>query len=139
MENMEKDILNSSPELKKMPFKVPEGYFDELQIEALKCTEPKKLHVSIWTRLAPYASVAAMFLFILVLGKVFLGSNTAESVDIDESADFEDYMVFAGGETDIAIHNIASEQFAENSVEDEDIIEYLIYIGVSENDIEHSK
>lgn len=139
MENMEKDILNSSPELKKMPFKVPDGYFDELQREALRCTEPKKMHVSIWTRLAPYASVAAMFLFILVLGKVFLRNDPGESEAVEESADFEDYMVFAGGETDLAIHNIASGQFAENSVEDEDIIEYLIYIGVSENDIEHSK
>lgn len=139
MENMEKDILNSSPELKKMPFNVPEGYFDGLKREALKCAEPKKVHISIWTRLAPYAAIAAMFLFILVLGKVFLRNDPGESEAVEESADFEDYMVFAGGETDIAIHNIASGQFAENSVEDEDIIEYLIYIGVSENDIEHSK
>ena len=40
MKNLEHDILQSSPELKKMPYTVPEGYFSSLKQELAAKTTP---------------------------------------------------------------------------------------------------
>ena len=136
MTDTEKDILQE-PKLKKMPYSIPEGYFEKMKAEARKCTEPAPMHISIWTRLAPYAGIAAMFLFILTLGKLFVGQQDADTAGTltEDISTYEDYLVFSDM-PDIYLNEPETE---EEGIADEDIIEYLIYIGVSENDIEHSK
>ena len=93
MTSMNKDILQN-PELKKMPYSVPEGYFNKLKIEVRKCSEPRYTPVNIWVRLAPYAGIAAMFLFILLLGKTFIRTEPSPDPLITEADTYEDYIVF---------------------------------------------
>ena len=52
----------------------------------------------------------------------------------------EDYMVFTDGYIDLELYDDGlSEQYADASISNEDIVEYLIYTGVSEELIELSK
>ena len=134
MTDTEKDILQE-PKLKKMPYSIPEGYFEKMKAEARKCTEPAPMHISIWTRLAPYAGIAAMFLFILTLGKLFAGQQDADTAGrlTEDISTYEDYLVFSDM-PDIYLNEPETE---EEGIADEDIIEYLIYIGATVEDIEY--
>lgn len=131
-----KDILQNN-ELKKTPYSVPEGYFDKFKAQARTYTEPKYVPVNLRSRLAPYVGIAAMFLFILVLGKIFVkptdvvtsDSAAAEISVIDEG--YEDYLVFS--DLDVYLSDAGIEP---DELSDEDIIEYLIYIGATEKYIE---
>lgn len=136
MENKEKDILNCSPELKRMPFSVPEGYFDDLRRSVAVSNGHRSKQVSVLTKLIPYASMAAMLLFALVLGRTLADRRQTVSETTDTVSEFEDFMVFADGSTDVALYYLEHEQYAENNIEEDEIIEYLIYTGVSEMDIE---
>ena len=133
MEN-EKDILQE-PKLKKMPYSIPEGYFEKMKAEARKCTEPAPVHISIWTRLAPYAGIAAMFLFILTLGKLFVGQKAADTAGTltEDISTYEDYLVFS----DIPDVYLNEPETEAEGIADEDIIEDLIYIGATVEDIEY--
>lgn len=134
MTDTEKDILQE-PKLKKMPYSIPEGYFEKMKAEARKCTEPAPMHISIWTRLAPYAGIAAMFLFLLTLGKLFVGQQDADTAGTltEDISTYEDYLVFSDM-PDIYLNEPETE---EEGIADEDIIEYLIYIGATIEDIEY--
>ena len=134
MTDTEKDILQE-PKLKKMPYSIPEGYFEKMKAEARKCTKPAPMHISIWTRLAPYAGIAAMFLFILTLGKLFVGQQDADTAGTltEDISTYEDYLVFSDM-PDIYLNEPETE---EEGIADEDIIEYLIYIGATIEDIEY--
>lgn len=141
MENFEDDILQNTKELKEMPFSVPDGYFDRLKSEVRECTKPQIVHVGIWTKLAPYAAIAAMFLFILTLGKLFVGQDKEHndaSVSEDVST-YEDFLVFNDSSIDLTIHYLESESDETAYLDNDDIIEYLIYTGVSEQYIEYNK
>ena len=132
---MNKDILRN-PEMKKTPYSVPEGYFDSLKAQARKYAGPHQVPVNIWSRLAPYAGIAAMFLFILLLGKTFItpknkpqmDSKAAEITVLDDG--YEDYLVFSDMEA-TGLGYIDDEIDIEE-INEKDIIEYLIYIGASE-------
>ena len=134
MTDTEKDILQE-PKLKKMPYSIPEGYFEKMKAEARKCTEPAPMHISIWTRLAPYAGIAAMFLFILTLGKLFVGQKAADTAGTltEDISTYEDYLVFS----DIPDVYLNEPETEAEGILDEDIIEYLIYIGATIEDIEY--
>lgn len=134
MTDTEKDILQE-PKLKKMPYSIPEGYFEKMKAEARKCTEPAQMHISIWTRLAPYAGIAAMFLFILTLGKLFVGQQDADTAGTltEDISTYEDYLVFS----DIPDVYLNEPETEAEGIADEDIIEYLIYIGATIEDIEY--
>lgn len=135
MKKLEHDILQSSPELKKMPYTLPEGYFPSLKQElAAKTTAAPVVRVSLWRRLAPYISLAAMFVLMVAAGGFFLEHMT----DQDDYT-YEDFIVFSDSMTN-AIYYETVEQYAEASEPDEeDIVEYLIYTGVSAETIENSK
>jgi hypothetical protein len=131
-----KDILQNS-ELKKIPYSVPEGYFDKFKAQARTYTEPKYVPVNLRSRLAPYVGIAAMFLFILVLGKIFVRPDvtTSAGADVKDIAvmtdDYEDYLVFS----DLGVY-LSDAGIEPDELSDEDIIEYLIYIGATEKYIE---
>ena len=78
-----------------------------------------------------------MFLFILVLGKIFVRPDVTApaGADVKDIAvmtdDYEDYLVFS--DMDVYLSDAGIEP---DELSDEDIIEYLIYIGATEKYIE---
>ena len=80
-----------------------------------------------------------MFLFILTLGKLFIKDNySGEDISISNNiGNYEDYLVFNDFSTDLSMHYLEDEPDESTILNDEDIIEYLIYIGASEQYIEY--
>lgn len=131
----EKDILKSTRELKEMPYSVPEGYFFRLKEEVTsRVIEGEERQRPFIARLAPYAAMAAMFIFLVTAGTFFLERNTDNMQE--EMDTFYFYSSLMPVTDPYAIESI---QVAEEEIEDEDIIEYLIYSGVTAEVIELSR
>ncbi len=125
MGKINRDILAERPELKGMPYSVPEGYFDAFKAQV----KPYEARPA-WKRMMPYASVAAALLFLFTAGTLFFqrGMNEHEITQ-------EDFLVFSNSITDMEYYG-QTDHFAEAEVADDDIIEYLIYSGISMEEIE---
>ena len=120
--------------LRKCPYSVPEGYFDSLKERAMKYAQPAPVF-QFKRVLYTAVSMAAMFILMVTAGTFFLKGVTSTE-DLTE----EDYMVFTDGYIDLELYDDGlSEQYADASISNEDIVEYLIYTGVSEELIELSK
>ena len=129
---MGNDILKDCTELKQMPFSVPEGYFDSFKNAN---AVPVARRVSLWNRMAPYAAMAAVFVFLVSAG-TFLLEKSSPDYNMTE----EDYVMFADNMMNtIAYEMEYGDQIAEADLSEEDIINYLIYTGVSAELIELSK
>ena len=132
----EMDILKSARELKTMPYSTPEGYFDRVKVEIKSAaTESKESQRHLLARLAPYAAMAAVFVFLVTAGTFFLEKTTKS-----EQSQIEEYYFYSNmiPVTDpYAIETVQVEY--ESAVADEDIIEYLIYSGITAELIELSK
>ena len=128
----ENDILKDCMELKQMPYKVPEGYFESFKAEAVK---PVVRKLSFWNRMAPYAAMAAVFVFLVTAG-TFLLERSAPQYQMTE----EDYLMFSDNMmTSIAYELEYGDQLADAQISEEDIINYLIYTGVTPEHIELAK
>ena len=129
---MNNDILKySSDELKKMPYTVPEGYFEQVKAEISRSTAAEE-GVSLWRKAVPYISVAATFLIMVSAGTFFLEKTTQQ-----EGMTYEDYLVHS--DMLIEAEYEQDTQIADATIAAEDILEYLIYTGVTAEDIELSK
>ena len=128
----EQDILTTQKMLKENPFAVPEGYFDSFRSDAAVRIRTKSS--TGWSRkIAPYIAVAASLVILLGIVSTLFQS-------IPESFSEEDYILFSDNMIRIDLEeDSVTEQFAEAELYDEDIIEYLIYIGESPESIELSK
>ena len=136
MKDYKRDILQEAS-LKNNPYGVPEGYFESFKEKAVAYSEPAKVTPLQFKRvLATAISMAAMFILMVTAGTMFLKGVTPED-DLTQ----EDYIVFADGYLDLEMYdsNGMTEQYADASISKEDIIEYLIYTGVSQEVIEMSK
>lgn len=135
MKDLERDILQEAS-LKKCPYSVPEGYFESLKEKAVKYPKPAPVPVFQFKKVLMTAvSMAAMFILMVTAGTFLLEKSTPS-----EDLTHEDYIVFSDGYFDLEMYEgNMSEQYADASISDEDIVEYLIYIGVSEEFIEMSK
>lgn len=135
MKDLERDILQEAS-LKKCPYSVPEGYFESLKEKAVKYSKPAPVPVFQFKKVLMTAvSMAAMFILMVTAGTFLLEKSTPS-----EDLTHEDYIVFSDGYFDLEMYeDNMSEQYADASISDEDIVEYLIYIGVSEEFIEMSK
>lgn len=132
MKQKETDILNDMPELKKMPYRVPEGYFGQFKTEA--CSR-KAQSMGLWERLSPYAAVAAVFVFLVTTGTFILEKTTMQD-DMTE----EDYIMFSGNMMNTISYEISEDvQFANAEIDNEDVINYLIYSGITAEELEMSK
>lgn len=132
MKQTDMDILKEATLLKQMPYSVPEGYFDGMK-ENLKRTGPQA--ISRWNRLVPYMSVAAMFIFLISVGTLIFDRTSTE-----EGMTQEDYLLFSDNMMISAIYEFEEgDRIAEAGIADEDIIEYLIYSGITAEEIELSK
>ena len=129
---MGNDILKDCTELKQMPFSVPEGYFDSFKNAN---SVPVARKVGLWNRMAPYAAMAAVFVSLVAAGTFLLERSTPQYQMTEE-----DYVMFADNMMNtIAYEMEYGDQIAEASLSEEDIINYLIYTGVSAELIELSK
>ena len=135
MKDLERDILQEAS-LKKCPYSVPEGYFESLKEKAVKYSKPAPVPVFQFKKVLMTAvSMAAMFILMVTAGTFLLEKSTPS-----EDLTHEDYIVFSDGYFNLEMYeDNMSEQYADASISDEDIVEYLIYIGVSEEFIEMSK
>ena len=128
---MQNDILNTkSEELKQMPYSVPDGYFENL--EARLQIHERPARSGLFRLISPYASMAAAFV-ILVTAGTFLLQRTTEQKEMT----YEDFIVHS----DYMLSEGYDEEFnvIETQMEENDIIEYLIYTGVTAEVIELSK
>ena len=136
MKDLQRDILQETS-LKSCPYSVPEGYFDSFKEKAMEYSKPTPAPVFQFKRiLATAVSMAAMFVFMVTAGTLILEKTTPE-----EDMTQEDYIVFSDGYFGLEMYDDdgLSEQYADASISDEDIVEYLIYTGVSQEFIELSK
>lgn len=125
------DILNSLS-LKTMPYDVPEGYFGTFRNKVKKGTAVPR--IPIWSRLAPYAGLAASFAAIFLIGMAVLDRPGKSEMSMEE------YLLFTDASSLSAIYDIEAEsQLADADINDEDIIEYLIYSGITAEEIEQFK
>lgn len=121
------DILNS-PDLKKNPFSVPDGYFSDCQKKALSNIKSGNGHSVTWRWLGP---VAAAAMILLIAGNYIFFRNSHQ-----EEYSQEDYMVFSNDFINTVYDMTSIEKYAEAEITDEDIIEYLIGTGVEAEIIE---
>lgn len=133
----EKDILKSAPELKNLPYSVPDGYFDRLKAEVVTgVREREERQRPFIVRLAPYAAVAAAFAFLVTAGTFILEKTTRSTQS--EMDEFYFYSNMIPVTDPYAVETIKVD-YDDELLEDEDIIEYLIYSGVTAEVIELSR
>ena len=132
-----KDILKSAPELKKLPYSIPDGYFDRMKTDMVSfVTGHEERHLPLFQRLAPFAAVAATFLFLETAGTIIL-EKTTPATDQAELDEFYFYSNMIPVTDPYAVETIQEGQFDE--IQEDDIIEYLIYSGVTAEVIELSR
>lgn len=108
------DILDNKS-LKIMPYSTPEGYFDNLRSSLLmKSVKQKK-------RWPVYIAIAASFALLIATGGWLMFN--------DKTSDFsqEDYIVFSDEMTSTIMYE--EDLWYADAATEEDMIEYLIYIG----------
>ena len=133
MKSEKPDILTSQMELKDNPFGVPAGYFEAFKSTMSEMVATPK--ISVWRRSVPYMAAAACLALLLSAGTFLLNSLN----QYDEFTQ-EDYILFSDNMINTAMYeDMEMDQMADAELIDEDIIEYLIYIGVSPESIELSK
>ena len=133
MKTNEKDILSSHNELKISPFSAPEGYFDSFKAKMSKV--PRPAQAAPWRKAAQYIAIAASFALVVTAGTLALNRFSVE-----EEISQEDYILFSDSLINTALYEDSSTyQMADAELQDEEIIEYLIYTDVSPEIIELSK
>lgn len=130
MEEKRPDILNDIPQLRRQAYDVPEGYFEAFKSQMKPYREDRQSRAG---RLAPYISLAASFLLLVTAGTLLLQRSTPS----DEFTQ-EDFILYSNNLSGINYYEETT-QIADAGIEDEDIIEYLIYSRISAEEIELSK
>lgn len=126
---MKQDIL-ADPQLRRQAYTAPEGYFEEFRSQM----KPYRRAQHNWTeKLVPLVSMAATFILMVTAGTFFL-QRTIPSEEFTQ----EDFLVFSNDVSRIDYYE-EMDHIADAGIADEDIIEYLIYSGVSAEEIELSK
>lgn len=131
MKEKNRDILADNPKLKEQVYSVPDGYFSGFKAGM---TPYASVEPSLARRLVPYLSMAAVFVFLVTAGTFFLQQTTPA----DEFTQ-EDFILYSSNISGIGLYEEEPDQFADAGIADEDIIEYLIYSGISAEEIELSK
>lgn len=142
MSKDEKDILTGNEGLKKMPFRVPEGYFDGLEA---------RIHARIAEETAPakrrplrgrifrspaYLSAAAV-LAIIVAGGLLMSRGDMQEDDWSE----EQYALYRDVDiipvTEPESIWLSSYEETSDTLSTEDIIDYLVYIGIEPEEFDN--
>ncbi len=139
MSNFENDILKGSKDLKKMPYSVPEGYFEDFsarlrkrirQEEKTLKVQPKKRQISP-IQVVRYVAVAAVIAVVAALG-ITLASLKNRAVVPEDSFEDSDFIFYCSElvpatEPESIYYSYNSDS---ESLSEEDIINYLYYSGV---------
>lgn len=131
MTQNKQDILTMRKDLKERPYGVPQGYFDSFKAEMTGKVVTRR--TGQWKMLIPYIAIAASFALLIAGGSLMM--RGAAETQMSQ----EDYILFSDNMISAYYEDEEFEQIAEAEMRDEDIIEYLIYIGVSPETIELSK
>ncbi|MGN1219714.1 MAG: hypothetical protein ACI4TU_02095 [Candidatus Cryptobacteroides sp.] len=121
------DILSSHEELKKMPYEVPEGYFESFKASAAR---PQRKKTDIWHKVYPMATMAAMLVVMVTAGTFFLKKATPA-----QEMSLEDYIICSGMDITTTSYQTYSSATADAQLSNEDIVSYLIYTGMSAENI----
>ncbi len=124
MKKKERDILAERPELKNMPYSIPEGYFDGFKAQ-MKPSRPRRNAI-------PYLSAAASIALIAGAGFLFMNGGSQEEFTQ------EDFLVFSDSVINTEYYEYMN-PIADAEIADEDIVDYLIYSGISIEEIENLK
>ncbi len=132
MKEKERDILAERHELKNMPYSIPEGYFEgfKMNMKPYGCVRTRRKAVM-------YASAAASAAILLTAG-ILLSQRTSSADEFTH----EDYLVFSDSminSLNSEYYGYTNEQYAEAEMANDDIIDYLIYSGITAEEIEHYK
>ena len=116
---------------KRNDIKLPEGYFENLQVR-LSEIPARPARVSTVRRLAPYVAVAASFLVIVMIGNFVLGRTAAPAED--DTWTYVSYLADAldpdgGVPMDMVDYYLPAEE--NDGLSAEDIMNYLLADGVS--------
>lgn len=125
--------------MKKMNdiYKVPDGYFDQLQkrLEAIPEQHPEVVKpvvaVPVWTRVRPYVALAACMLMAFVVGNFFLGRT---QMPAPEEFGLQDYYIadLIPVTNPYAIYDDSPmELYTPESSSEDDVLQYLISSGTS--------
>ena len=129
MDKIKKDILAEITSLRENPYTVPEGHFNDLKAQVRRpLQEPV---VTLWGKLAPYVSLAAVFVSVFAAGSLLFNRNELEITQ-------EDYFLFSDNFLE-TYEMDDTYQIADAEIGDNDIIEYLIYTGITAEEIEMSE
>ena len=112
------------------PYKVPEGYFEDFQAKMSRMArEQKTVPVSTWMRVKPYVGLAASFLLLLGVGSLFLQKVTPVAEEDALPAAYEE--IIPRSDEDL----LWLSQNDEAQLSDDEIADYLDYIGTSVEDL----
>lgn len=143
MKNLNKIPPGLSQVSKKMPFKVPEDYFEKFSVRLSDRIHEKKSPEFVGRLipvLKPYFAIAVIAVIILVAVRIFVIQpgkgelNNLQGVEI--AANVEDNIYYYSEEAIIeAVYPDLESSATEEALTNEEIIEYLINEDVSFNDI----
>ena len=93
-------------------YRVPEGYFDELNSKILADLPPYKMApktvpMSMWQRVKPYVYLAAMFAGIWMMMKVFHTVSTADRLTLDNPPEAIAQMMDADSFDDMFFYSLS--------------------------------
>lgn len=133
-----KDILDDAS-IKRMPYSVPEGYFEGLQarLSVIPSEHPLSeqetsgnvidVRPPLFVRLRPYVALAAAFVFMVVAGTGILKLSTKSlNSSLEEKEDLYSYAEYVLRTDPYAFY----ESYESESPTEEDIADYLINTGV---------
>lgn len=115
-------------------FKVPEGYFENLQmrLEAIpqqqKTVQEKTVAVPFLKKLAPYAAAAACLAAAFTVGNHFIGSTKTPASELTAQDIYYADIIPVTDPYSIYADNV---DYTSQQVSDDDVIEYLISSGTS--------
>ncbi len=129
MKQKERDILAEKTELKNMAYHLPKGYFDEFKLNMKPPKEKPAL-----SKAKPYLYVAASFAVLVAAGLALLRPALP-----DDEFTQEDFLVFSESMINTEYYEYSTDQYAEAEIANDDIIDYLIYSGITAEEIEQLK
>ena len=131
MKNHDKDILKDTPGIKQVPFSVPENYFGELKADLQKIPQHTEHSISTRIKWGRAVAIAASLTLLIAAGRLLMERSAYENIFTEE-----DFLVYSD-DLDVIIDEEYSNLYATtHSMTDEDIIEYLLAIGIETEEVE---
>lgn len=123
------DILNGG---ERLAYDVPEGYFDGLKARLTGIPE-RRIASGPMQRIAPYLALAACFVGMMIAGTAVLRSTAGEAAD-----EYSEMAYAALSQVIQSEEYLPSATVEQDSITDEDVINYLIDSGASTELIEYT-